>query len=541
MDEPRSTIVTFYSYKGGVGRSMALANVAWLLAQNYKKKVLVVDWDLEAPGLHRFFGIADHEIRDGLLDMLYDYKQILRKATESLPEDPVPLGRYVQKAVNFSGAGSISILPAGRQNGEYAGRVNQFDWQEFYTKWHGYGFIENLKKQMRDAAEIILVDSRTGVTDIGGICTLQLPDVVALLFALNEQNINGVARTAGTILEKAPEVAPTSPPAAGETTSEGTTEAPGKRHPPVIILRPSRVERYLEEDKRKAMEKLAAERLKDYLPESERANALRFITKKNIPYVGAYSFAETPLAADKSPLSEMSEAFEDLAKSILDTTVFRDEIATALPRWNSLYRLLDGYSRLGASKQFLAVSCIILFVISTGLLARNQQLAGRLGTETELSQRLSDVTKEKEQLTKEREQLAEEKEQLTYDKGQLAGENEQLTKERDDLKQQLATSQHPPPPADNGMKAIAIDNARTFTEASIKLFKYSGPPLKLARLVIYFKSPTFRIVARYASAAEAKANLDLVRKQVNPSAYLINLDHWCSKPVAQDGYMECLK
>ena len=47
-------IVTFYSFKGGTGRTMALANVAWILAAN-GNRVLVADWDLESPGLHRFF------------------------------------------------------------------------------------------------------------------------------------------------------------------------------------------------------------------------------------------------------------------------------------------------------------------------------------------------------------------------------------------------------------------------------------------------------------------------------------------------------
>lgn len=46
-------IITFYSYKGGTGRSMAMANVAWLLAFQ-GKRVLTIDWDLEAPGLHRY-------------------------------------------------------------------------------------------------------------------------------------------------------------------------------------------------------------------------------------------------------------------------------------------------------------------------------------------------------------------------------------------------------------------------------------------------------------------------------------------------------
>ncbi len=66
-------IVTFYSYKGGVGRTMALANVAALLAR-WGYKVLAVDWDLEAPGLEQFF--AGHLNRDelhrreGVIDLL---------------------------------------------------------------------------------------------------------------------------------------------------------------------------------------------------------------------------------------------------------------------------------------------------------------------------------------------------------------------------------------------------------------------------------------------------------------------------------------
>jgi len=48
------TLITFYSYKGGIGRTMALANIATLLAC-WGKRVLIVDWDLEAPGVEHFF------------------------------------------------------------------------------------------------------------------------------------------------------------------------------------------------------------------------------------------------------------------------------------------------------------------------------------------------------------------------------------------------------------------------------------------------------------------------------------------------------
>jgi MinD-like ATPase involved in chromosome partitioning or flagellar assembly len=48
------SIITFYSFKGGVGRTLALANAGALLSQ-WGYKVLCVDWDLEAPGLHTYF------------------------------------------------------------------------------------------------------------------------------------------------------------------------------------------------------------------------------------------------------------------------------------------------------------------------------------------------------------------------------------------------------------------------------------------------------------------------------------------------------
>src|SRR5438309_9698474 len=70
-------IVTFYSYKGGTGRTMALSNVAWILAAS-GKRVLVADWDLESPGLHRFFKpfLNADAIRGkaGVIDLIRSYE-----------------------------------------------------------------------------------------------------------------------------------------------------------------------------------------------------------------------------------------------------------------------------------------------------------------------------------------------------------------------------------------------------------------------------------------------------------------------------------
>src|SRR5258707_2695638 len=75
MAQVNGCIMTFYSYKGGTGRSMALANFAWMLAAS-GKRVLAIDWDLEAPGLHRYFRpfLADPDLfeTDGLIDMFWD-------------------------------------------------------------------------------------------------------------------------------------------------------------------------------------------------------------------------------------------------------------------------------------------------------------------------------------------------------------------------------------------------------------------------------------------------------------------------------------
>lgn len=69
-------IITFYSYKGGTGRSMALANIAWILAAA-GRRVLTVDWDLEAPGLHRYLHpfLLDPEstATEGVVDFVTEY------------------------------------------------------------------------------------------------------------------------------------------------------------------------------------------------------------------------------------------------------------------------------------------------------------------------------------------------------------------------------------------------------------------------------------------------------------------------------------
>jgi len=178
-----NTIVTFYSYKGGVGRSMALANVAVLLAQR-KLRVLAVDWDLEAPGLDRYFG--NYFTMDaqgaGLLPLLTDAAQGKKPNYED----------YLWQ-VHVDPELSFSFLSSGiDQDPDYSSRLDKFDWNAFYEEQDGGRFIEDLRDQWHSEYDFVLIDSRTGLSDIGGICTIQLPDVVIPMFTANHQSLYGV-------------------------------------------------------------------------------------------------------------------------------------------------------------------------------------------------------------------------------------------------------------------------------------------------------------------------------------------------------------
>ena len=212
-DRPRNgRILTFYSYKGGTGRSMALANAAWILASN-GMRVLAIDWDFEAPGLHRYFRpfLDDPELVNtpGLIDFFTNFVETCHIAgnqsdgTDSSTQpqfvEQAALGRYaVSVDYEFTKGGQLDLVGAGQQGGSYGLRVNSFRWDSFYEKLGGGVFLEMMKEQLRRTYDYILVDSRTGLSDTSGICTVQMPDELVVFFTLNRQSIYGAAATAAS-------------------------------------------------------------------------------------------------------------------------------------------------------------------------------------------------------------------------------------------------------------------------------------------------------------------------------------------------------
>jgi WD40 repeat protein len=276
-------IVTFYSYKGGTGRSMALANVAWVLASQ-GARVLVVDWDLEAPGLHRYFRpfLADKDLQgfesQGLIDLVCDVSARHAAAgTGTAPPDArwleqqADVSRWAKPLLWPSGEdavtarhGSIDFLPAGRQDARYAQRVNSFDWAAFYERRNGGAFMDALRRSMA-RYDWVLIDSRTGVSDTAGICTVQLPDVLVVCFTLNHQSISGASAVAAS---------------ARAARREGELR---------ILPLPTRLDGN-EEDSLKAMMREARRRFGPLL--DPRLDADRYWLEMGVPYFSRYAYGE---------------------------------------------------------------------------------------------------------------------------------------------------------------------------------------------------------------------------------------------------------
>ena len=171
-------VVTFYSFKGGVGRSLALANVSLLLATR-GRRVLAVDFDLEAPGLSMMSDLVPNprKVERGLFEYLL---ALLNDENTNLADYLI----YPEiEGVDFA------FLPAGNLKDGYD--LSELDFARLLEE----GERNPLSQFRREIEELgftyALLDSRTGMTEIAATCTLGLADVVVMLAGLNEQNLQG--------------------------------------------------------------------------------------------------------------------------------------------------------------------------------------------------------------------------------------------------------------------------------------------------------------------------------------------------------------
>jgi hypothetical protein len=181
---------------------MVLAKTADILAQA-GLRVLMIDFDLEAPGIEQYFAVDQKSIRShaGLFDLVLAYKAAMAVAVSS-----APAGQEFRKLqelfiapvyLRLPSGGKLDLMPAGRRGSDeelshYALRLRQFDWQDFFFNFGGEIFFEWLRRSLDGKLyDMVLVDSRTGVSEMGGICAYQLADMIVAMCAPNQQNLEG--------------------------------------------------------------------------------------------------------------------------------------------------------------------------------------------------------------------------------------------------------------------------------------------------------------------------------------------------------------
>src|SRR5258707_796975 len=206
-----SEVITFYSYTGGAGRSMALANVACLLSRHCPpdRGVLMVDWNLDSPSLHRFFhgqfgdwsGAAPGsqlDLQPGLLNL---FEELDATVPQSGPDTRSPSDILAQinpdRFAIPTDIPALSLLKAGRFDDYFSAAVSSFPWARLYERapWVIPSLLDYWARRYR----FILIDSTSGVNDMGGLCAMMIPDRLVTVFTPSRQSLLGaldVARCA---------------------------------------------------------------------------------------------------------------------------------------------------------------------------------------------------------------------------------------------------------------------------------------------------------------------------------------------------------
>lgn len=192
-------VASFYSYKGGMGRTTTMVAYALYLSSVCHQKVVLIDCDLEAPGLNNFFlkYPAEQNNHNGLVEYLLD------RGTNLV--GPNMVTDYMQEVDHiFSGDGSIYVMPAGNMSDRKAGEglesthfdhfiegVSRID---INNSSYAKGVFQTLVNDIAEAVhpDVICIDSKTGINDVMGVSVCALADVVVGFFRNDAQSLPGL-------------------------------------------------------------------------------------------------------------------------------------------------------------------------------------------------------------------------------------------------------------------------------------------------------------------------------------------------------------
>lgn len=208
----KAPVVTFYSYKGGMGRTTTMIAYAMSLAVNdnpiKRKRVVIIDCDLEAPGYLNFFDLSEHNglrsgKKNGLVEFLSDAQLTAHPEELDLNDYIINVGDDNKNNFAYNNLNNIWLIPAGNLNEGYAdlsGGIDQNDYLEGLAKINLssvnsiVNYFNILLDRINETIEpnIILLDSRTGFNDIFGTAALYLSSCVVGFFGFSRQTQPGL-------------------------------------------------------------------------------------------------------------------------------------------------------------------------------------------------------------------------------------------------------------------------------------------------------------------------------------------------------------
>lgn len=203
--DKKAPVITFYSYKGGMGRTTTLVSYAIHLAVQKKKRVFIIDCDLEAPGYLNFFDLSKHEPLtsgkvNGFVEYLCDIQFSENPESISLQDYMINIS-YGNQNDEYDGLQNIYLMPAGNLNDSrdedsgvnrkgYLEGLSRINLSDERTTRRNLNLL--FKKINELEPDVILVDSRTGFNDIIGTATQYFSDAVVGFFGSNSQNFPGL-------------------------------------------------------------------------------------------------------------------------------------------------------------------------------------------------------------------------------------------------------------------------------------------------------------------------------------------------------------
>jgi MinD-like ATPase involved in chromosome partitioning or flagellar assembly len=183
----KPAIISFFSFKGGVGRTSTLVATALTLARN-GHRVAVVDLDLEAPGLATIFS-PDNVNNLGVIDYLLE--KSIQESDWKLRTSLITINE--QSLLGDAGE-ALQLIPAGTVDSNYLEKLARLDFQNLVDGELQSTMLDMLK-ELNGAVrslDFILMDARAGFHDIGGLAISNLSHGVVIFGTQSRQSWAGL-------------------------------------------------------------------------------------------------------------------------------------------------------------------------------------------------------------------------------------------------------------------------------------------------------------------------------------------------------------